>query len=206
MEKDKRSHPRCKLEHGWRLVRQAKHPFEEVRRILCYRLEPAQGSRFIPSVGIWPIVFLPVTQDWHSWRWLSGLQSSPAPDHCYSPAWPMRARLTYLGHIRPVSRQSGSDLSSSLLHHNNIFPSLPCPALPYPSLSPPDIRHWLLYFSSDCIPSVSLLLSSLSLQGKKVFSQCKRLYLKFRIEYVRRYSEYILSYNHTCHVSRAGRE
>ena len=135
---------------------------------IVLQVRTGRRSRLIPSVGIWPIVFLPVTQDWHSWRWLSSLVS-PAPDHCYSPAWPMRAQLTHLGHIRPVSRQSGSDLSSSLLHHNNIFPSLPCSA-PAPASD-------LLMSGIDCCISLHIAFPLSPCYYRLFLSKVKRYFL-----------------------------
>ena len=121
---------------------------------IVLQVRARRRSRIIPSVGICHITFLPVTQDWHSWRWLLSGSLTCTRSLLHSGLTNDRPALQ-LCHIRPVSRQSGSDLSSSLLHHNNIFPSLAC-------LLTPDIRH--------CILSVSLLFSTLSLQGKNVFS------------------------------------
>ena len=135
------------------MVKQARHPFEEVRRILCYRLDPAEGAALFPvSVPGLSYFFLLHKID------IPG-DDCPVSLTCTRSLLQLSLtndrRAPHLGHIRPVSRQSGSDLSSSLLHHNNIFPSLAC-------LLTPDIRH--------CILSVSLLFSTLSLQGKNVFS------------------------------------
>ena len=149
------------------MVKQARHPFEEVRRILCYRLDPAEGAALFPvSVPGLSYFFLLHKID------IPG-DDCPVSLTCTRSLLQLSLtndrRAPHLGHIRPVSRQSGSDLSSSLLHHNNIFPSLPWPA-----------SSLLISGIAFCLsPCYSLLFLS---KVKMYFPQCKRLKLKFRIQ------------------------
>ena len=135
---------------------------------IVLQVRARRRSRIIPSVGICHITFLPVTQDWHSWRWLLSGSLTCTRSLLHSGLTNDRPALQFC-HIRPVSRQSGSDLSSSLLHHNNIFPSLPWPA-----------SSLLISGIAFCLsPCYSLLFLS---KVKMYFPQCKRLKLKFRIQ------------------------
>ena len=90
------------------MVKQARHPFEEVRRILCYRLDPAEGAALFPvSVPGLSYFFLLHKID------IPG-DDCPVSLTCTRSLLQLSLtndrRAPHLGHIRPVSRQSGSDL------------------------------------------------------------------------------------------------
>ena len=133
---------------GCRLVKQAWHPFEEVRSILCYRLEPAEGAALFPvSVSGLSYFFLLHKID------IPGDDcpvASPAADHCYSPAWPMTAELlTSVTSVQsPDNLGQISPLPSSITTISS--QPLPFPSLALPSLRPSSWYPGLLCFSSHC--------------------------------------------------------
>lgn len=156
---------------------------------IVLQVRSRRGNRVIPSVGTWPIVFLPVTQDWHSWRWLS---SQPHLHQIIVTAQPDQWQASSSPRSHPSSLQTiwVRSLLFPLLHHNNLFPApFPVPASP---LLISGMAVVLFSVHSVCLLAIYCYPLFLS-KVKMYFSMQTTLKLKFRIENVRRYSSPVWS-------------